>query len=215
MMYRVRDVVCASLGLLVLLPLFLLTALAIRLDSPGPVFFRQTRVGQRGRPFRIHKFRTMRVDLIGPSVSTSVDPRITRVGRFLRATKLDELPQLIDVLRGAMSLVGPRPEVPEYVTLWPSHLRDVILTVRPGITDPATLRLRSEADILAQAPDPERTYVEEFLPMKAQAYADYVRSRSLMGDFGVILGTLAAVAAPGTTAGWLTEVRLEKKVISD
>lgn len=215
MMYRVRDVVCASLGLLVLLPLFLLTALAIRLDSPGPVFFRQVRVGRSGRPFRIHKFRTMRVDEIGPSVSTSVDPRITRVGRFLRATKLDELPQLIDVLRGVMSLVGPRPEVPEYVALWPSHLRDDILLVRPGITDPATLQLRSEADILAQAPDPERTYIEEFLPMKAQAYADYVRSRSLMADFLVVFGTLVAVVVPKATARRLSEVRLGKKVIGD
>ena len=114
---RVRDVLSSAIGLLLLAPLFLVIAVAIRMDSPGPVFFRQTRVGLHGRHFRIHKFRSMRVCEAGLSVSTAVDPRITRVGRLLRRAKLDELPQLIDVLRGTMSLVGPRPEVPQYVDL--------------------------------------------------------------------------------------------------
>lgn len=133
---RVRDVLSSAIGLLLLAPLFLVIAVAIRMDSPGPVFFRQTRVGLHGRHFRIHKFRSMRVCEAGLSVSTAVDPRITRVGRLLRRAKLDELPQLIDVLRGTMSLVGPRPEVPQYVDLWPRQLRPSILSVRPGITDP-------------------------------------------------------------------------------
>lgn len=199
-MTRARDVVSAGIGLLLLAPLFLVIAVAIRLDSPGPVFFRQTRVGLHGRHFRIHKFRSMRVGEVGPSVSTAVDPRITRVGRFLRAAKIDELPQLIDVVCGAMSLVGPRPEVPHYVDLWPGHLRPIILSVRPGITDPATVLLRSEADVLAHSPDPERSYVEELLPLKAQAYVNYVRTRSFMGDVRVILATFAAIIFPAPIA---------------
>lgn len=196
MMYRARDVLVASVGLLLLSPLFLLIALVVTFDSRGPVFFRQTRVGQHGKPFRIHKFRTMKTGLVGPAVSTTRDPRITRAGRFLRLAKLDELPQLLDVLRGTMSLVGPRPEVPEYVALWPDDLRDIILEIRPGITDPVTLRLRNEADILEHSADPERTYVEELLPAKAEAYARYAESRSSVGDLWVIFRTLAVVIAP-------------------
>lgn len=199
-MTRARDVLGAGVGLLLLAPVFLMIALAIRLDSPGPVFFRQTRVGLHGRLFRIHKFRTMRVGAAGPSVSTAADPRITRVGMLLRRTKLDELPQLIDVLRGAMSLVGPRPEVPNYVSLWPEDLRPIILSVRPGITDPATVHLRSEGDLLAQSPDPERTYVEELLPLKAQAYVRYVRTRSFVGDMRTIVATFVAIVLPAHSA---------------
>ena len=197
---RVRDVLSSAIGLLLLAPLFLVIAVAIRMDSPGPVFFRQTRVGLHGRHFRITKFRSMRVDEAGPSVSTAVDPRITRVGRILRRTKVDELPQLVDVLRGDMSLVGPRPEVPHYVAHWPADLRPIILSVRPGITDPATVYLRSEADILAHSPDPERTYVEEFLPLKAQAYVIYVHTRSFMGDLRTVLATLRAIVLPASSA---------------
>lgn len=199
-MTRARDVLCAGAGLLLLAPLFLAIALAIRLDSPGPIFFRQTRVGLQGRHFRIHKFRSMRVGEAGPSVSTAVDPRITRVGGFLRRAKLDELPQLIDVLLGDMSLVGPRPEVPHYADLWPGDLRPIILSVRPGITDPATVLLRSEADVLAESPDPERTYIEELLPLKAQAYVSYVRSKSFVGDLRVILATFQAIILPAPIA---------------
>ena len=198
---RVRDVLSSAIGLLLLAPLFLVIAVAIRMDSPGPVFFRQTRVGLHGRHFRIHKFRSMRVCEAGLSVSTAVDPRITRVGRILRRAKLDELPQLIDVLRGTMSLVGPRPEVPQYVDLWPRQLRPSILSVRPGITDPATVLLRSEADILAASPDPERTYVEELLPLKATEYERYVRTRSFVGDTKIIVDTFAAIVTPTNVAG--------------
>jgi lipopolysaccharide/colanic/teichoic acid biosynthesis glycosyltransferase len=198
---RVRDVLSSAIGLLLLAPLFLVIAVAIRMDSPGPVFFRQTRVGLHGRHFRIHKFRSMRVCEAGLSVSTAVDPRITRVGRILRRAKLDELPQLIDVLRGTMSLVGPRPEVPQYVDLWPRQLRPSILSVRPGITDPATVLLRSEAEILAASPDPERTYVEELLPLKATEYERYVRTRSFVGDTKIIVDTFAAIVTPTNVAG--------------
>lgn len=199
-MTRARDVLCAAVGLLLLAPLFLLIAFAIRLDSPGPVFFRQTRVGLRGRHFRIHKFRSMSVGEVGPSVSTTDDARITRVGRMLRRTKIDELPQLIDVLRGAMSLVGPRPEVPRYVSLWPQDLRPIILSVRPGITDPASVLLCREGDILANSPDPERTYVEELLPLKTQAYANYVRARSFVTDAAIVVATIKAIALPNRGA---------------
>jgi len=135
----------------------------------------------------------------GLSVSTSRDERITRVGRVLRSTKLDELPQLIDVLRGDMSLVGPRPEVPQYVAHWPQGLRPQILSVRPGITDPASVTLRHEAEWLAASPDPERTYIEELLPQKARAYADYVGNRSFFGDLWVLASTFKALVAPPPT----------------
>ena len=199
-MTRIRDIVVAALMLLVLSPFLLILAVLIRLDSPGPALYRQERVGLHGRPFRIHKFRSMRTGAVGLSVTTVDDPRVTRLGRWLRAAKLDELPQLIDVLLGAMGLVGPRPEVPRYVDLWPPDLRPVILSVRPGITDPATVLLRSEGEILAHSPDPERTYVEELLPLKAQAYVSYVRSRSLVGDIKIMLATFKAIIHPAPSA---------------
>lgn len=197
-MIRARDVLGAGVGLFLLAPLFLVIALAIRLDSPGPVFFRQTRVGLHGRHFQIHKFRSMRVGEAGLAVSTSSDPRITSVGGVLRRTKLDELPQLIDVLCGNMSLVGPRPEVPRFADLWPVDLRPTILSVRPGITDPATVYLRNEADLLTDSPDPERTYIDELLPLKASAYVSYVRGRSFLGDLRTIFGTFAAIVHANT-----------------
>ena len=144
---RLFDLVGASLALLLLSPLLLLVALAIRLDSPGPVFFRQERVGRGGVPFRIHKFRTMRADApaLGPQVTVGQDVRITRVGHWLRSRRIDELPQFIDVLLGRMSLVGPRPEVPRYVALYPPGLRERALAVRPGITDPASAAGRDQS----------------------------------------------------------------------
>jgi len=165
---RLFDLLCAGLGLLILLPMLVLLALWIKLDSRGPIFFRQERVGRHGRPFLIHKFRSMQVDAParGLQITVGADPRITRAGRFLRASKLDELPQLWDVLRGAMSLVGPRPEVPKYVALYPEELRRVVLSVRPGITDLASLEYRDESALLAAAADPEREYVEVVLPAK-------------------------------------------------
>lgn len=192
---RLFDLLCAGLGLVVLSPLLLLVALWIKLDSPGPVMFRQERVGRGGRPFFIHKFRTMRVDApsLGPQITVGADARITRSGRWLRASKIDELPQLWDVLRGAMSLVGPRPEVPRYVALYPAELREIVLSVRPGITDPASLSFRHESDLLAKAADPEREYVEVIMPMKLKLAADYVRNASLGGDIRLILATLGAL----------------------
>jgi lipopolysaccharide/colanic/teichoic acid biosynthesis glycosyltransferase len=170
-------------------------AVWVKLDSRGPVMFRQERVGRFGRTFRIHKFRTMRVDApaLGPQITIGDDARITRSGRWLRASKVDELPQLWDVLRGAMSLVGPRPEVPRYVALYPAELRALVLSVRPGITDPASLSFRNESELLARAADPEREYVEVVMPMKLGLAADYVRNASLMGDIRLILATLGAI----------------------
>ncbi|MHA7600274.1 sugar transferase [Alicycliphilus sp. T452] len=187
------DVALSLIALALLWPLGLLAALAIRLDSPGPVFFRQERVGLRGRTFRIHKFRTMRVHVSGPLVTASGDARITRVGRVLRRYKLDELPQLIDVLRGRMSLVGPRPEVPRYMALYPEAARGRILSVRPGITDPASIAFIDEEGILAAAPDAERAYVDTIMPIKQRHYLDYVEHRSMAGDLRILLCTVGAV----------------------
>lgn len=189
---RLFDVVASALGLLLLLPLMLSIATWVRLDSPGPVLFRQTRVGRFGRLFTIHKFRTMRVEP-GAAITVGEDPRITRSGRILRASKLDELPQLWDVLRGAMSLVGPRPELPRYVELYPADLREQVLSVRPGITDPASLAFSCEAELLATAADPEREYVEVVMPAKLRLSADYAARASLAADLRLIVRTLARV----------------------
>ncbi len=192
---RTFDLLVAGLGLLVLWPLFVGIAVWIALDSPGPVFYRQERVGRGGVPFRIHKFRSMRamaeVDPI--QITVGEDPRITRAGHFLRRTKLDELPQLFDVLSGSMSLVGPRPEVPRYVALYPPDLRAKILSVRPGITDPASVAFIDEAALLAQAADPERTYIEQVMPQKLRHAAMYVERMSLANDIRLILSTVRSV----------------------
>lgn len=192
---RVFDVAVSGAALVALSPAFGVVSLVIRLDSRGPAFFRQERVGLNGRTFRIHKFRTMRTSHDGRLVSVTGDSRVTRVGRFLRKSKLDELPQLIDVLRGEMSLVGPRPEVPVYVAQWSPDVRDLILSVRPGITDPASIEFRNEADELALASDPEAYYVEELLPRKTAAYAEYVRTRTIVTDLSVLARTARAVVA--------------------
>jgi len=189
---RLFDIVASGMGLLLLLPLLLGVAAWVKLDSPGPALFRQTRVGRFGVPFTIHKFRTMRVEP-GAAITIGADPRITRAGAWLRATKFDELPQLWDVLRGAMSLVGPRPELPHYVTLYPADLRDKVLAVRPGITDPASLAFSHEAELLAAASDPEREYREVILPAKLRLSADYAAGAGLATDLRLILRTLARV----------------------
>lgn len=190
---RLFDVLLSTLGLLLLAPLLLLIALWVKLDSPGPVFFRQERVGRHGRAFLIHKFRTMRVDNAGPQITVGADPRITRSGHALRASKLDELPQLWDVLRGAMSLVGPRPEVPRYVALYPPALREIVLSVRPGITDLASLEFRHESELLARAADPEREYVDVLLPQKLALARQYVETASLAQDLCIIWRTLGVL----------------------
>jgi len=188
MFKRLFDVVSALLGLLIFgLPMLAVSAW-IRLDSPGPVFFRQERVGRHGKLFRIHKFRTMAVDAEkrGPQLTVGADARVTRAGRALRANRLDELPQFLDVLAGDMSLVGPRPDVPRYVERWPADLRARVLAVRPGITDPASLKFRDEATLLAQAVDPEREYMDVILPRKLALAADYADHASLWTDLAVI-----------------------------
>ena len=187
---------CASLaGLVVLAPLLLLIAFLIKRDSSGPVFFRQVRVGRRGQTFRIHKFRTMAMEPPAKDLQLTVgaDPRITSTGRWLREYKLDELPQLLDVVRGKMSLVGPRPEVPKYVEHYPPDVKQVVLSVRPGITDNASIEYRDENDILAKADDPEREYIEKVLPVKLAYYVRYVEKRSMAGDIAIILRTFGAV----------------------
>ena len=192
MLKRALDVCAATVGLVVLSPLMLAIAVAVRLGSPGPIFFRQERAGLHGRPFRILKFRTMTDARLAPGRGITVgrDPRITRVGGVLRAYKLDELPQLVNVLRGEMSLVGPRPELPSYVAYYPPAMRDLVLSVRPGITDPTSIDLRDESALLGSVPDPDRFYVEELLPRKVRAQAEYVRSQSLGGDLKLIARTL-------------------------
>ncbi len=191
---RFFDLVVAACALLLLLPLLLAVALWIKLDSPGPVFYRQQRVGRHGVPFFIHKFRTMRSDgAPGLPLTVGDDPRITRAGRWLRRTRVDELPQLIDVLRGTMSMVGPRPEVPRYVAHYPPALRERALAVRPGITDPASLDFIDEATLLARAADPEREYIEVILPAKLQRAADYAEHASLATDLALLWRTAAVL----------------------
>jgi lipopolysaccharide/colanic/teichoic acid biosynthesis glycosyltransferase len=194
---RLFDLIGASLALVLLSPLLLLVALAIRLDSPGPVFFRQERVGQGGVTFRIHKFRTMRADApgLGPQVTVGQDARITRVGHWLRDRRIDELPQFIDVLLGRMSLVGPRPEVPRFVAHYPAALAAQVLAVRPGITDPASLAHIDEASLLAGSPDPERTYIDQILPHKLALQAQYAARATLWSDLLVLGRTLRVLLA--------------------
>jgi lipopolysaccharide/colanic/teichoic acid biosynthesis glycosyltransferase len=189
---RLFDLLVAAIGLALLSPLLLAIALWIKLDSPGPVFFRQQRVGRFGALFRIHKFRSMSRDapLVGPELTAGADPRITRAGQVLRRTKLDELPQLIDVLFGTMSLVGPRPEVPRFVAMYPPELRDKVLSVRPGITDPASIEYVEESALLARAADPERVYIEQIMPAKLRHAARYVEQMSVTNDVRLILATL-------------------------
>jgi lipopolysaccharide/colanic/teichoic acid biosynthesis glycosyltransferase len=189
---RALDLALALLGLALLWPLLLAAALWVKLDSPGPALFRQERVGRRGRPFQILKFRTMRQEPGGRQITVGADPRITRSGRLLRAAKLDELPQLFNVLKGEMSFVGPRPEVPRYVALYTEEERRV-LELRPGITDLASIKYRHEAEVLAAATDPERAYVEQVMRDKLRINLDYAARAGPAADLRVILLTVAAL----------------------
>jgi lipopolysaccharide/colanic/teichoic acid biosynthesis glycosyltransferase len=197
---RSFDIVVAAAAMYSLTPLLVLLAIAVRLDSPGPALYRGTRVGRYGREFQAYKFRSMRVDasMIGPGLTASGDTRITRVGRILRLSKLDELPQLWNVLRGEMSLVGPRPEDPRYVALYNEKQRHV-LSVRPGITGPTQLRFRHEERMLAVG-DPERLYREVLLPAKLESDQRYIDNCSFHGDIGILALTLVRVA--GVRAEW-------------
>jgi len=185
------DIVFSFLGLLVLSPLFLVISLLIKTGSTGPIFFKQVRVGKDGKEFKIVKFRTMEVgaEKKGKQLTVGQDRRITKEGRWLRKYKLDELPQLINVLVGEMSLVGPRPEVPKYVAYYNNYQRN-ILKVKPGITDLASIEFRSENEILGRSHDPEKTYIEEIMPAKFELNLKYIKNMSLFNDLKIILKTI-------------------------
>ena len=191
---RLMDVTVSGAALFVLWPVLLLVAAAIKIDDPGPVFFRQVRVGRNGKEFRIFKFRTMVVDADkkGLQITVGRDSRITRVGAFLRKTKLDELAQLLNVFVGEMSFVGPRPEVPKYVNLYTPYQRQVLL-VRPGITDYASIAYRNENDMLEGAEDPERMYIDVIMPDKIELNMKYLREISPVADIRLIFSTIIAV----------------------
>lgn len=191
---RAMDIVLSACALAVLWPLLLLIALAILIDDPGPVFYRQVRVGRNGKTFRIFKFRSMVMDADkkGLAITVGRDSRITRVGAVLRKTKLDELAQLLNVFLGQMSFVGPRPEVPKYVELYTPYQRQVLL-VRPGITDYASIAYRNENDLLAGAPNPEAMYIERIMPDKIELNMKYLREISPLADIRLILKTIVAV----------------------
>jgi lipopolysaccharide/colanic/teichoic acid biosynthesis glycosyltransferase len=191
---RVFDVFVSFAGLILLSPLFVGIAIAIRCTSPGPVIFRQLRIGFCGRPFTILKFRTMvaSAPTLGPNVSPADDPRITRIGAFLRRSYLDEIPQLLNVIRGDMSLVGPRPETPEFVALYTSEERRV-LQVRPGMAGPSTLAFESEAKVLAGTDDPYRYYVDHLLHERVGADLEYLDRQSFLYDLHVLVKSVLMV----------------------
>lgn len=194
-MKRLFDIVMSGLGLILLSPLFIVVAVCIKLDSPGPVFYRQVRVGWHNRDFRIFKFRSMRVGADKGSLVTigGRDPRITRLGYFIRKTKIDELPQLINVFVGDMSLVGPRPEVRHYVNYWtPEQMH--VLDVRPGITDPASIKFRNENELMSRADDPEKYYINIIMQEKLNLYLEYVENASFWYDIKLIFRTFMAIA---------------------
>ncbi len=193
-MKRLFDLLVAMIGLLLIWPLLLIIGIAVCCDSRGPMLFLQTRMGRGFRPFLIYKFRTMVVDAskLGAQITAGNDPRITRVGQFLRKWKLDELPQLFNVLKGDMSLVGPRPEVPRYVEMFRDDYA-CVLSVRPGLTDPATVKYRDESALLAASENPEATYVEQILPDKIALAKNYVAHASLLYDLNLIWKTLLRV----------------------
>ena len=193
-MKRLFDILASGCGLLVLSPIFIIVAIWIKLDSPGPVFYRQTRVGRHNKDFRIFKFRSMRVGSDKGSLVTigGRDPRVTRSGYFIRKFKIDELPQLINVFTGDMSFVGPRPEVRHYVNYWtPEQMR--VLDVRPGITDPASIRFRNENELLEKAQDPERYYIDVIMQEKIKLYLEYVEKSSFWYDIKLIFLTFKVI----------------------
>ena len=195
-MKRIFDIIASGLGLIVLSPLFLILAIWIKLDSKGPVFYRQVRVGYKNKNFRIFKFRSMRVGADKGSLVTigGHDPRVTRSGYFIRKFKFDELPQLINVFLGDMSLVGPRPEVRHYVDYWtPEQMH--VLDVRPGITDPASIKFRNENELMEKAEDPEKYYIEVIMQEKIKLYLEYVEKHSFMYDIGLIFKTFWVIVS--------------------
>ncbi len=194
MLKRTFDFLASFFGLLLLSPLILCIAVWVKCDSKGPIFYRQVRVGKDGREFKLFKFRSMRMgaDRAGLLTLGDRDPRVTRSGFWLRKTKLDELPQLFNVLVGDMSLVGPRPEVPKYVALYTPEQREV-LSVRPGITDTASVEMRNEAELMAQQADPEGYYVNVQIPLKIKLAKEYIAQQSLLSDLKLIVRTIGVM----------------------
>jgi lipopolysaccharide/colanic/teichoic acid biosynthesis glycosyltransferase len=201
---RALDILGSALGLLILLPVLIIVGIIIKLDSPGPVFFRQERLGQGGRRFRILKFRSMVVGAAhaGTALTVCADRRITRAGMFLRRTKLDELPQLINVLAGDMSIVGPRPEVAEFVKFYTPNQRAIILSMRPGMTDYAAILFRDESSLLGQGRDPVEVYRREIMPVKFACYERYSREIGLVNDLSIIFATILLLVT-GRIPQWL------------
>ena len=195
---RAFDILVAGIALILLAPALAVIAVAIRLESPGPSLYRQHRVGRDSKLFAMLKFRTMPsdADVPNPGLARPDDPRVLRVGRFLRDSKLNELPQLINVLRGDMSIVGPRPEMPMFVAMYNERDRKAILAVRPGITDPASLRYRNEGELLAAESDPHGVYVSRIMPRKLAISRHYVRRQSLIRDAMIVLLTVSAIVRP-------------------
>ena len=195
MLKRSFDIFWGVVGMVLLSPLFLLIAIFIKLDSSGPIFYRQERIGLFGKKFQIHKFRTMEVmaESKGLQITVGLDSRITRIGFFLRKYKLDELTQLIDVIIGNMSLVGPRPEVPRYVEFYSPDVRAIVQSVRPGITDWSSIKFKDENQILASASDSHLAYINEIMPIKIKYYVDYAREHSFWGDLRIIFATFLAL----------------------
>ncbi len=196
---RLFDIISSTMALLALSPLLLLIGVLVRIHSTGPAIFRQTRIGRNGRPFTLLKFRSMSIQKqTAPGFTPGATTRITRLGKWIRKTKTDELPQLWNVLIGDMSLVGPRPEVPEWTKVYPERWK-VVLSVRPGITDPASIEYRDEESILASADDPEACYRDEILPRKLNLSESYVRNWSFLGDLAILVRTVVAIVRPASS----------------
>lgn len=194
MLKRVFDIFFSGLGLIALFPVFVVIAIWIKKDSDGEVFFRQVRVGLNGQLFKIHKFRTMAVNTEKQSgLTIGDDKRITNAGKFLRKYKLDELPQLIDVFIGKMSLVGPRPEIPEFMNLYSEQDRTKILSVKPGITDRASIEMVDENEVLGKYDNPRQAYIDIIMPMKAKYYIDYANNHTVCSDFLIIFKTILKI----------------------
>ncbi|MCU9998459.1 sugar transferase [[Pasteurella] aerogenes] len=194
MLKRLFDIFFSGLGLIALFPVFIMIAIWIKRDSDGGIFFRQVRVGLNGQLFKIHKFRTMTVNTEQQSgLTIGNDKRITNAGKFLRKYKLDELPQLIDVFIGKMSLVGPRPEIPEFINLYSELDRTKILSVKPGITDKASIELVDENEVLGKYDNPRQAYIDIIIPMKAKYYIDYADNNSIIGDMKIIILTIMKI----------------------
>ena len=194
MIKRLFDFFCSLIGVIILSPILLIISLAIKFGSPGPILYHGLRIGKDKKPFKIYKFRTLVInaDKIGGPSTSDDDPRLIKIGKFLRKYKLDELPQLFNVIKGEMSLVGPRPEVPEYAKLYKNE-EQIVFSVKPGITDLASLWNDNEGAILKGSPDPEKTYLEQIRPEKVRLQIKYVKEKSFIGDLKIIFKTLKKI----------------------